>query len=40
LPGKHIFTTLLEGWTLDIQEEDGHNNSFSLGLAGEEEEIA
>jgi hypothetical protein len=28
--GKHIFITLPEGWTMDDQEEEGHNNSFSL----------
>jgi hypothetical protein len=28
---KHVFSTLLEDETLDVQEEDGHNNSFSFG---------
>jgi hypothetical protein len=27
---KHICITLLEDETLNVQEEDGHNNSFSL----------
>jgi hypothetical protein len=27
---KHILITLLEDQTLGVQEEDGHNHSFSL----------
>jgi hypothetical protein len=27
---KHISITLLEDGKLDVQEQDGHNNSFSL----------
>jgi hypothetical protein len=30
--GKHIFIIVLEDGTLDAQEEDGHNNSLSLGM--------
>jgi hypothetical protein len=29
--GKHIFIATLESRTLVVQEENGHNNSFSLG---------
>jgi hypothetical protein len=28
---KHIFIALLEEWIFDVQDEDGHNSSFSLG---------
>jgi hypothetical protein len=31
LRGKQNFITLLEDGTMDVQEEDGHNNSFSHG---------
>jgi hypothetical protein len=29
--GKHIFVIQMEGGTLDVQEENGHNSSFGLG---------
>jgi hypothetical protein len=33
---KHIVTTLLEDGTLDILEEEGHNNSFIPGTGYED----